>query len=292
MALSVLLAWALQAEGLEAELAKARESHQPVCLVLVDEGAAKGEPDLGKGASGFVVVRAKGKRPANLLDLPFPALAIVEPVFAPRKASAEELFLQGPCRGRLTVAGELTAQQNTLMESLRTVGRGGRQKVGPMALESCFSVVNGWARVRLGVEEDPVVLDPSVSKTATVEFQGGADHTFESIYRAFAEQNRWVLYPADGRIVLSTKLPRAVPDPAAVERFLAKHAEPEELPPEELRKYEDALRRLEDDDPTTRVEASRQLADAGARARRLLRKALTGAQALDLRTRLENLLRP
>jgi hypothetical protein len=301
--LALLLAQAAAPDGLEPVLAQAREKLSPVLVLWVDDGASSAsllklidqDAEVRTAARSFLTAQVRAPKPDTLLDLPLPLVAVVEPTLVPRGPAPDPETLLRSARARLGLAGEWTSADEVLVSRLRRFGRGGSLRIGRMGVYDCSSILKGWIRERFteqGFEfkDDPIVLK-AVTLDTTIEFEGGPEHTFESILRAMAGQNRLVLYPQAGTVVLSPELPAKEIGPDRLKTFLAAHAEPEVLSEEDRDRFSKAMKDLSEDDPKVRGAASKVLQDAGPRVRRLLRRALAEAQDPETRSRLEEILR-
>jgi hypothetical protein len=136
------------------------------------------------------------------------------------------------------------------------------------------------------------VLDASVPEVTRVEWEGGPDHTFESMLQACTRQNKLILYPSGGAIVLAGRPPREDIPPALLRDFLGRHAETDELSPEARVRLQELLPKLAHEELQVREAATQELKELGAKARRGLRKALSEARDAEARSRLESLLQP
>ena len=298
--LALLVLQAAAAESPDQDLAKARASRQPVCLLFVDDGAASRSllksldqnDDLRKIGGHFEIVTTKRPKPEFLLDLPSPVVAVAEPAWIPKAANPDRNSLGAACRGIFSLAGEFAPGDRQIVELIKTSGRGCHQKIGPMDLKSSVPVVAGWISQKHELKRWPLVLDASIPEVTRVEWEGESDHTFESILQACTLQNKLIMYPSGGTIVLAAKPPRADLDLVALRVFLEKYDETEELPGDVQNHLQKALDALSSDDLNVRDVASRTIKDAGVKARRWIRKALSASSDAEVRSRLASLLKP
>lgn len=287
-------------DGLEQGLIKARESFRPMCLLWIDEGDSSQallktfheDAAVRKLAGLFELVKVKGPKPEFLLDLPLPAVAVAEPTWIPHDKRPDWTSIRRACRGFVSLAGEFTPQDEEILNAIKTSGRGGSQKIGPMPLKDCIPMVGVWISLKNALKRPTVVIDSSVPEGARVEWKGGTDHIFESFLQACTHQNRLLMYPSGGAIVLAGRLPRDEIEPAALRDLLGRFAEPEGLSVENHDRFEEAIGRLSDNNLEVREAATHVLKAAGAKVRRLLRKALADAPDSGASSRLESILQP